>query len=322
MPQIGPYQALVRIVTCGFCNGTDTRIIFEQMTRQQGLQPYPTLLGHEAAGVVEVLGEKVRHIHIGEKHIHITGVAVPPYSSTHAQMAQYGVLTDTQAMFEDGLIEQSAVHPLAKLPADFDLTDAGVLLPLCECLSAVRNFGIDDTTDVLIYGAGPMGLAMMRYMHILGAKSVTAIDSVPERLEMALRIGRVNRVINYETEAVDDVLAGQLFDRVVDAAGLSSIIYEGSRRCKPYGMVCALGVLRAEDSVVDLSLLKNNSRLHMLNFPYQEYNVLDENIGYIQQGLIDPKDFYSHVMPMEDVEQALQLVLSKQTIKVILKMHE
>lgn len=38
MPEIGPYDALVRIDTCGFCNGTDTRIIYEQMSRKQGLQ--------------------------------------------------------------------------------------------------------------------------------------------------------------------------------------------------------------------------------------------------------------------------------------------
>lgn len=45
MPVPGEYDALVKIVACGFCNGTDMRIIHGQMTRQQGLQPYPTVLG-------------------------------------------------------------------------------------------------------------------------------------------------------------------------------------------------------------------------------------------------------------------------------------
>ena len=320
MPVMGPYDALVRIETCGFCNGTDTRIINGEMSREQGLRPYPTLLGHEAAGVIVEVGPKVRHLQVGEKHIHIHGVDPDgrPYTSTHGQMAEYGTVTDYAAMREDGLaVPAGAPAKPSRLPDDFDLVDAGVLLPLCECLSAVKNFGIGATTDVLVYGAGPMGLAMMRYMRILGARSITCIDSVPERLEKALQAG-VDRVINYAEVSVDEALDGRLFERVVDAVGLSSIIMEGTNRLKPYGVVCSLGVLRKNDGMVNLSLLKNNTSVHMLNFPYGEYDVLDENIGYIQQGLVDPKDYYSHVMPVDDVARALDLVLKKQTIKVIL----
>ena len=67
-----------------------------------------------------------------------------------------------------------------------------------------------------------------------------------------------------------------------------------------------------------MSLLKNNSRLHMLNFPYEEYAVLDENISYIRRGLIDLKNYYSHVLPMEQVHKAMELVANKQAVKVIL----
>ena len=321
VPEIGPYDALVRIDTCGFCNGTDTRIIYEQMSPKQGLQAYPTLLGHEAAGVIVEVGEKVRHLKVGEKHIRIQGVNPKgdPYTCTHGQMAEYGTIRDYTAMYEDGLDVQP-VKP-SRLPDDFDLVDAGVLLPLCECLSAVKNFNINESTDVLVYGAGPMGLAMMCYMKILGAKSVTCIDSVPERLDAALKIAKVDRVINYAKEDKAKALAGCRFDRVVDAVGSSDIILEASRYLRPFGVVCCLGVLRKDDSLVDLSLLQNNTFLHMLNFPYEEYACLDENLDYIRRGMIDPKNFYSHVLPMEEVEKALELVVNKQTTKVILKVH-
>ncbi len=320
-PVIGDYDALVRIVACGFCNGTDTRIIHGQMTPEQGLQPYPTVLGHEAVGVIEQVGKKVRNLHVGEKHIRIQGAdtAGSRYSSTHGQMAEYGVLHDWAAMKQDGLpVPADAPLKPSRLPDDFDPVACGVLLPLCECLSAVRNFAIGPDTDVLVYGAGPMGLAMMQYMKLEGAKSVTCIDCVPERLEKALTVAGVDEVINFQTQDVKKVLEGRLFDRVVDAVGASSVILEGSSYCKPYGMVCALGVLRKGDSTVDLSLLKNNSRLHMLNFPYEEYAVLDENISYIRRGLIDLKNYYSHVLPMEQVHKAMELVANKQAVKVIL----
>jgi threonine dehydrogenase-like Zn-dependent dehydrogenase len=186
-------------------------------------------------------------------------------------------------------------------------------------MSAVRHFGVGPDTDVLIYGAGPMGLAMMQYMRIEGAKSVTCVDGVPSRLEAAQRIAKVDRVINYLKEDVSSVLGDTLFDRAVDAVGSSSVIAEASTRLKPFGTVCALGVLRKDDNLVNLSALKNNTRVHMLNFPYNEYDVLEENLGYINRGLINPKDYYSHVMPMEQVGEALRLVNEKQTVKVILE---
>ena len=322
MPVIGPYDALVRIETCGFCNGTDTRIINEEMSAEQGLQPYPTILGHEAAGIVVQVGDKARNIAVGEKHIGIRGaeVAGSRYSSTHGQMAEYGYICDWAAKAADGypMPPKARLKP-ARLPDDFDLEDAGVLLPLCECMTAVRHFGISPQTDVLIYGAGPMGLALMQYMRIEGAKSITCIDSVPSRLEAAKRIANVDRIINFATEDVDSALKGQLFDRAVDAVGLSSVINEASGRLKPFGVVCSLGVLRKDDNAVNLSALKNNTLVHMLNFPYREYDVLDENISYIKRGLINPKYYYSHVLPMEQVGEALRLVNSKEAVKVVLR---
>jgi threonine dehydrogenase-like Zn-dependent dehydrogenase len=280
------------------------------------------VLGHEAAGIVEAVGAKVRNIAVGEKHIRIRGAdtAGSRYSSTHGQMAQYGLIHDWQAEREDGnAVPPGAPASLSRLPDDFDMDDAGTLLPLCECLSAVRNFGIGPNTDVLVYGAGPMGLAMMRYMRIVGAKSITCIDSVPERLEKALNVSKVDRAINFKAEDVGAALGGALFDRVVDAVGSSQVILEGSARLRPFGVVCALGVLRKGDSSVDLSLLKNNTSVHMLNFPFHEYDVLEENLRYIKEGVINPKDYYSHVLPMDQVEEALRLVLAKEAVKVVLR---
>jgi len=320
-PVIGPYDALVRIETCGFCNGTDTRIIYGEMSAAQGLEPYPTVLGHEAAGVIVRIGEKVRHYAVGEKHIGIRGAATAGsrYSSTHGQMAEYGVIRDWAAVKDDGLPthEKARLKP-SRLPDDFDMADAGVLLPLCECLSAVRNFGIGPDTSVLVYGAGPMGLAMMQYMKLVGAPRVICVDSVPERLEKALHIAKADRAINFAEQDVGAELRGELFDRAVDAVGLSSVVAEASHRLKPFGAVCSLGVLRVNDNTVNLSALKNNTRVHMLNFPYNEYDALDENLEYIRQGLVNPKDYYSHIMPMDNVREALSLVNEKKTIKVIL----
>jgi L-iditol 2-dehydrogenase len=198
------------------------------------------------------------------------------------------------------------------------LIDGGMLLSLSESLSAARNFGCDKTKDVLVYGAGPMGLAIMTYMKIIGVKSLTAIDSIDERLEKAITIAKVDRTINFARVNVDEALAGQLFDIVVDAVGATQIIMEGSHRLKQFGRVGSMGVLKDTDCMINASALKNNTLLHMLNFPYGEYDMMAENIAYIQQGLVNPKNYYSHVLPMDQIEEVMELVRSKKALKVIL----
>ena len=71
------------------------------------------------------------------------------------------------------------------------------------------------------------------------------------------------------------------------------------------------GVLRNSDAVVDVTKLKNNTLLQMLNFPYGQYAVTAENIELMEKGIIDPKDFYSHVKSVEDIQEVVQLVAEK-----------
>ena len=79
-----------------------------------------------------------------------------------------------------------------------------------------------------------------------------------------------------------------------------------------------MGVLRSNDLLVDTSRLQDNTSLHMLNFPYGEYAIMDETIALIEAGKVNPKDFYSHVLPYEEIGKAIQLTRSKQALKVIL----
>lgn len=317
-PVLGDYDALVRVHACGFCNGTDMQII--SGTLENGFGGFPTVLGHEGAGEVIAIGKKVRHIHIGERWIHpnLHPHVGNGYSKTHGSMAQFGMVSDNQAMLEDGYSE--AEFPWVKqhrFPNSMSYEDASVLLSLSECHSAAKNFGVAPGADVLIYGAGPMGIALAMFCGLMGA-CVTQIDSVPERLEQAKRVAHVSQTINFSSQNVDAALSTKRFDFVIDAVGSTSILYEGSSRLKPGGKVCSLGVLKKHDLMLDVSRLQGNTSLHMLNFPYGEYKIMDETIALIQSGKIDPKDFYSHVLSYKEIHTALELIRAKKALKVIL----
>lgn len=321
IPIPGPYEALVKVRSCGFCNGTDFQIIRGTLPAHEGMKKFPTLLGHEGAGEVVELGSSVRHIRVGDKFLHPNLREDPGngYKKTHGGMAEYGLIADYQAMLEDGY---SGPPPFSlkftKVPRDFEFVDISMLLSLSESLSAVRNFGICSGMEVLVYGAGPMGQVLMKYIRLLGAKRIVAVDQMDTRLKQAERICEIDQIINNTKTDIYSELDSDQFDVAVDAVGATSILLEASSFLKPGGRVGCMGVLPQKDSRVDVTRLQNNTLLQMLNLPYGEYQVMQENIRLIQAGKIDPKDFYSHVLPVEEINTCMELVCKKEALKVIL----
>ena len=178
VPELGPYDCLCRVRACGFCTGTDFGIIHGLTTAAQGFRGYPTVLGHEGAGEVVEVGEKVRHIKMGDRFIHpnLRPDVGNGYTKTYGGMAQFGLVCDQQAMVEDGVCKPEEV-PFYKKQGRFsdkiDFVDAALLLSLCECHSAAKNFGVKQGDSVLFYGAGPMGTALALFMKLRGAAKVT-----------------------------------------------------------------------------------------------------------------------------------------------------
>lgn len=318
-PEIGPYDCLLKIRACGFCSGTDFHIIRGEMTVE--IDDFPVILGHEGVAEVVEVGSKVRNYKVGNRFINPPEIkTTDKYGSAWGHMSDYSVFQDWGAMREDGVPESEfflGQQICMQIPDDFDTIDAGVLLTLSECLSAAKNFRVEGQ-NVLVYGAGPMGLATMKYMRYLGAKSITCIDCVDERLELAKTISGVDRTINFKTQNKDEILKDELFDRVIDIVGSSAILMEGTNRLRPYGILGSMGVLKNDDTMIDASKLKNNTLLQMLNFPHGQYDAVPENIELIQKGIINPKDFYSHVRKPEQINEVLDLIRSRRATKVVI----
>ncbi len=93
MPEIGPYEALVKIRRCGFCNGTDFHIIRGEMAGPVG--ELPTLIGHENVGEIVQLGSKVRNLKVGDIWLNVPFRLMPGtrYTKTWGAMSDYARLT-------------------------------------------------------------------------------------------------------------------------------------------------------------------------------------------------------------------------------------
>lgn len=320
MPVLQDYQSLVRIHTCGFCNGTDMQIINGTITEAEGLMPFPTILGHEGACEVIEIGNKVRHVFSGDRFIYPdTPKWCGPYSCTFGTMAEYSVVYDRQAMLEDGVAPEliPTDNRCCKFPNDISFEDGAVLLSLLECISAVHNFRLGADMDILIYGAGPMGMGVANYLRILGAR-VVLVDGVQERLDYAQKNFGIERIVNFNTMELADLYPKQSFDAVIDLVGSSKVLLEGTAYLRQGGKLCSMGVLKKTDSTLNLALLQNNTCLHMLNFPYLRMTYMDELIGMIHNGILNPRLFYSHVLPAEQISDCVELIRSKRALKVVI----
>lgn len=322
IPEIGHYEVLIKVHACGICNGTDFQVINGTLEEEAGFRGYPTVLGHEGAGEVIKLGDKVRHINLGDRFIHpnLRPDVGNGYYKTYGGMAEYGIGADYKAMLEDGYEKHELPFSgkFHQFPVSIDYLDAAMLLSLSECHSAVANFNIKQGDHVLLYGAGPMGIALAMFMKLRGAEYVVTVDQVPERLDRAKMIAKVDRTINVTQNQLKNAFESEQFDFVVDAVGSTTVLMEGSNFLKPGGKLCSLGVLKKTDSLLPVTRLQNNTTLHMLNQPYGEYAIMDETIDLIVSGKVNPKDFYSHVVDYQNIKHALHLVRSKEAFKVIL----
>ena len=160
-----------------------------------------------------------------------------------------------------------------------------------------------------------MGVA--NYLQILGAHTVL-VDGIQERLDYAKENFNVEDTVNFRTQKLSGCYGKQYFDAAMDIVGSTEILLEATDYLKPGGTLCSMGVLKKSDAQIDLIKLQNNTRLHMLNFPYQRMEYMDELVELIRTGKIDPKAYYSHVLPIEKISECVRLIGNKEALKIVL----
>jgi L-iditol 2-dehydrogenase len=319
MPEIQDHECLVRVRACGLCNGTDLKIIDDEVSTTP--VPYPVILGHEGVGEVVEVGKKVRNIRAGDVYLNPVGRIMPgtPFTSMWTNMAEYGVLPDGKVMDELG-IEGPRYGGSLLVPPEIDPVDGGVILTLKECLSAIRNFGFRKGQAVLVYGDGPVGLALVNFLRREGAAWIGCVGHHPQRLAWIAGHSQPDLLLNSHREHVPERLDGRKPELVIDAVGSTAIIREASHVLAPGGKVGVLGVIKNRDATLSLLDLANHASVHMLNWPHREHATHGEIVGLVLEGAIRPRDYYSHVVPMDEAPRAVEMIKTREAFKVVLKM--
>jgi 2-desacetyl-2-hydroxyethyl bacteriochlorophyllide A dehydrogenase len=245
----GPGEALLRIRRVGIC-GTDIHAF-------HGRQPffsYPRILGHELGAEIAALGPDVTGVAVGDR------VAVEPYLNCgHCVACRRGRTNCCTSLRVIGVHSDGGMRELITMPAD-KLHPSATLtldqLALVETLGigahAVQRAAPEPGEQVLVSGAGPIGLTVMQFAHLAGAH-VVALDISEERLAFAAAQG-----IAHQTLMAGDDVAAQLVDllgdlptAVFDATGNRQSMERAFQLVANGGRLTFVGLLQGEISFND-----------------------------------------------------------------------
>ncbi|RBM13157.1 S-(hydroxymethyl)mycothiol dehydrogenase [Streptomyces sp. PT12] len=322
VPEPGPGEALVQVRTCGVCH-TDLHY------KQGGINDeFPFLLGHEAAGVVEAVGDGVADVAPGDFVIlnwrAVCGLCRaclrgrPQYCFNTHNATQRMTLTDgtelSPALGIGAFAEKTLVAAgqctkvdQAASPAAAGLLGCGVMAGIG---AAINTGGVGRGDSVAVIGCGGVGDAAIMGARLAGAARIIGVDIDPRKLETALRLGATHTVNAAEAdpvEAVRELTGGFGADVVIEAVGRPETYRQAFYARDLAGTVVLVGVPTPE-MTLELPLLDVFGRGGALTsswygdcLPSRDFPML---IDLYLQGRLDLDAFVSETVGLDDVEAA------------------
>jgi Threonine dehydrogenase and related Zn-dependent dehydrogenases len=316
-PVINERQALVKMVCCGICNGTDAKLV-HRCFKGFPEEAYPIMLGHEAVGKVVEIGSKVTKYKKGD-------IVLLPFVDADKELygelgsgwggySEYGVVHDETA-YPDGEAPECA-YAQTVVPDYIDPVDSTMIITLREVLSSIKRFGIKEGDKAAVFGCGPVGQTFIRFLKLSGVKELIAFDVVEEKLADALKKG-ADHVFNSMTcDVKEEVrrICPEGVDYVLDAVGITAIINQGMELIRDGGKICCYGIPPKNSAEIDWSGAPYNWTLQFRQFPSKaEEGACTEQIyRWVEDGTIDLKDYISDYFAFSDVRTAFEALERKQ----------
>ncbi|HXF03128.1 MAG TPA: alcohol dehydrogenase catalytic domain-containing protein, partial [Arthrobacter sp.] len=208
MPEPGPGQAVIRVEAVGVC-GSDVAYY-----RYGKIGPFvvngPFILGHEVAGEVTAVGEGVDNVRVGDRVAVEPGT--PDRSCEECRAGRYHLCPNLEFLatppYDGALLQYLAMDARCyfPLPDSMSFEDGALLEPLSVGLWGCQRANLQAGDDVLITGAGPVGLLAAEAARALGAGSVTLTDISDYRLGVARDHGFAVEKSDAPTSRTFDVL--------------------------------------------------------------------------------------------------------------------
>ena len=341
IPALLAGELLVKVEGCGIC-GTDVHEY-----KRDPFKLIPVVLGHEGTGEIIALGTpglkdfEGRALTVGDKIV--TSVLVPadcpfthryPASSNLSDsLGVYGLFPDSETHHLNGFF---ATHLIVRADSTvfqvngMSVNERILIEPLAVTVHALQRAKttglLDFASTVLVQGCGPIGLMMIATLRAHGISRIVAVDSVTQRLDMAIRMG-ASSALDVTTlgsagiaEAVRAETAGFGADFAFQCTGVpaaAASIYKFIRRG---GGVCEVGFFMDNGECTinpheDLCK-KEITLVGSWVYTAQEYPIAIAMIRHMKSIGLPVEDLVTHTFPLEKINEAMAANIALEGIKI------
>ena len=312
VPVPGPDELLVQVKRVGVCH-SDVEVFRQELgIYRSGGASLPITVGHEWAGEVVQVGNRVQGFKTGERVTGECGMGCG--TCALCRQGLHNICPDRVEMGvfnRDGADAEFLTVPAAHAHHLYDLSyQQGALVEPCTVgLWIARRAGIHPGDRVAVIGCGTVGLMAVQTAHFFGADLVVAASRSPFKLDLAQKMG-ADTLINLTGQTVADaagtVTKGQEFNVVIEATGVAEGATLALRTAAPRGRVVITGVFEKELQAVDFNTImpKELTLIGSLGGP----TVFDEAIELIRNGKLQVLPINTHTLLLSEGPQALAMV--------------
>jgi threonine 3-dehydrogenase len=318
-PEYGYNDLLIRIKKSAIC-GTDIHI-FKWDEWSQKTVPVPMVVGHEYAGVVAAMGDGVKGFRVGDRvsgegHITCGYCRNCRAGRRHLCRNTLGVGVNRPGSFAEYLVIPA--DNAFKLPDDISDDMAAIFDPFGNAVHTALSFDLVGE-DVLITGAGPIGIMAAAICRHVGARHVVITDVNHYRLDLAKKMG-ATRAVDVSNENLRDVMAElgmkEGFDVGLEMSGMPSALNQMLDTMNHGGKIAMLGI-PAKPIAIDWNLVIFKGLIIKGIYGREMFETWYKMAALLQSGL-DLTPILTHQFAIDDYQQAFELMASGQSGKVVL----
>jgi threonine 3-dehydrogenase len=318
-PAVGPNDVMIRVKRTAIC-GTDMHIYNWDAWAQKTI-PVPMAVGHEYSGVIVEIGSEVSGFALGDRvsgegHITCGHCRNCRAGRRHLCRNTVGVGVNRQGSFAEYVVIPA--FNAFKLTAAIDDEIASILDPLGNAVHTALAFDVVGE-DVLITGAGPIGIMAAAIVRFIGARNVVITDVNDYRLELARKMG-ATLALNVKRDSIDDAMK-QLgmqegFDVGLEMSGNAQALRDMLRTLHHGGSVAMLGIPSTEVAIDWNDVILKGLTIKGI-YGRQMFETWYKMAALLHSGL-NIRPIITHRFPFTEYHRAFEIMGAGQSGKVIM----
>jgi L-iditol 2-dehydrogenase len=315
------YEVRLKVAYCGIC-GSDVHAYFNE-------HPFislPAIPGHECSATIEKLGSKVSGLKVGQKVTFIPQLTCG--KCYNCRNGRYNICENLKvigaqadgAMAELFNVDSKLIVPL---PDDFDLMDAALVEPLAVAVHAVKATGSLFGENVIVLGAGTIGLLLAQVSKFAGASNVMITDVFNSRLKLAKQLGVDFTINSREFSLTKNYLREMFGEREVgvifEAVGIEATIKQAIELVRKGGRITVVGVF-GKETKVNMGLVQDREISIRGSLMYLRED-FEDAVELIRKEKVKVKPLITHIFELKDANKAFETAAKEKekALKVLIK---